>query len=164
MIYSSPKNYYIQQGALQFTLNALDDPDKISIAVASSAAIIAYAKDGNTPIIDYAPSLNYRQWRLTASPTHFEQTDKVYVYVRLSKTTDEAMLIFPYGKLPIDPSASDSSSSDDGNDIASNYYYIMLGALTPSVIDNEQVDRAWCDGDEAFSYGELDTAKQRDEE
>jgi len=183
IIYSSVKNYYLHQGALQFTLNALGDPNKISVAVAANAAIMAYAKVGNIPIIDYDPSLNYRKWQLQASPTHFERSDKVYVYVRLSKTGDDAMLIFPYEKIPLDPSLPDygSSSSDDGSSSSSdegssssssgepvdadpNYYYIMLGALTAS--DNgggSLVDRQWADGEEV-SYGELDTARYWEDE
>lgn len=153
-------------------MNALGDPNKISVAVAANAAIMAYAKVDNTPIIDFDVSLNYRTWRLQASPTHFDRSDKVYVYVRLNKTGDDAMLIFPYEKIPIDPalydSGSSSSSSDDGTSSSSsgepvdadpNYYYIMLGALTAA--DNggvTLVDRQWATG-EVLSYGELDTAR-----
>ena len=167
IIYSSAKNYYLQQGALQFTLNALGDPNKISVAVAANAAIMAYAKVDNTPIIDYDASLNYRTWRLQASPTHFDRSDKVYVYVRLSKTGDDAMVIFPYEKIPIDPALYDSGSSSSSSDEGSadpNYYYIMLGALTASDDGGlTLINRQWAAG-EVLSYGELDTARYWEEE
>ena len=168
IIYSTAKNYYLHQGAVSFTLNALGDPNKISIAVASGAAIMAYAADGNNTIIDYDMSLNYRRWTLYGSPTRFNRSDKVYVYARLSKTGDDALLIFPYEKIPIDPtyhggsssSSSSSSSSEEPSDADPNYYYIMLGALTPTV---DGSNREWATGEE-LEYGQLDTPKQREEE
>lgn len=166
MVYSSPSNYWIKQGALTFTLNALNDPDKLSVAVSAGAVIMAYAKVNNQAIIDYNAAHNYRTWVLQASPTHFERTSKVYVYARLSKVADTAMLVFPYEKIPIDPAlynSSSSSSSDEGVTVDPNYYYILLGALTPSVSGGVQVNRSW-DSVEGLSYGTLDTDEQWNEQ
>lgn len=151
MVYSSPSNYWIKQGAVTFTLNALDDPDKLAIAVSAGAVIMAYAKVNNQVIIDYNAGHNYRTWALQASPTHFERTDKVYVYARLSKVADTAMLVFPYEKMPIDP----------GDE--SDYYYILLGALTSSMNEGSQVYREW-DREEGLSFGTLDTDEQWNEQ
>ena len=158
MVYSSPSNFWIKQGAVTFTLNALNDPDKLAIAISAGAVIMAYAKVNNQVIIDYNASHNYRTWALQASPTHFERTDKVYVYARLSKVGDTAMLVFPYEKIPIDPALDEGSSNFDPN-----YYYILLGALTPSMVGDVQTLREW-DIEEGLSFGTLDTDEQWNEQ
>lgn len=166
MIYSSPSNYWILPGALTFTLNALGDADKVSVAITAGAVIMAYANIGGTPIIDYNAAHNYRSWTIQASPTQLDRHDKVYVYARLERNGTDALIIYPYQKLDIygrvgsSSSSSSSSSSDDG-DIDPNYFYIMLGALTSS--GSGTTPRTWADG-EAMSYGTLDTDQQRNEQ
>lgn len=165
MIYSSPTNYWIQPGALTFTLNALGEPDKVSVAIVSGAVIMAYVKAGGTPIIDYNAAHNYRAWTIQASPTQLDRHDKVYVYARLEKNGTDALIIYPYLKLDIygriASSSSTSSSSSDEEEIDPNYYYIMLGALTSS--GSGTTPRTWAEG-EALSYGTLDTDQQRNEQ
>ena len=89
IIYSSPNDFWIQDGAIRFELNALSDPDKIAVSLASGAVIMAW-KQG---VIDYNAGLNYRTWVLSAAPTHFNRQEKVYVYVRLSKVADTAQFL-----------------------------------------------------------------------
>lgn len=145
-IYSTPNDFWIQKGAIRFELNALGDSDKVSVSLAAGAVIMAW-KDG---VIDYNAGHNYRVWALSAAPTHFDRQDKVYVYVRLSRIGDTAQIVYPYEKIPIEP-------TDDGD------YYIMLGALTSSLNGGQTINRQWAIGEE-LNTGVLDTDQQRREE
>lgn len=145
--------YWIYDGALTFTINALGDYDKISVSIAAGAIIKAYAKINNVPVIDYGADGNPRSWALLAAPTHLNSSDAVHVYARLSKTTDTALIVYPYEYVDIDPG--------DG------YYYIYLGSLSASLIDGVEVSREWTVGGVGISftnYGELDTYKQINEQ
>lgn len=144
--YSTPNDFWIQKGAIRFELNALGDPDKVAVSLSAGAVIMAW-KEG---VIDYNAGHNYRTWVLSASPTHFDKQDKVYVYVRLSRIGDTAQVVYPYEKIAIEP--------EDGSD-----YYIMLGALTSSLNGDTPVNRAWAAGEE-LNTGVLDTDEQRREE
>ena len=159
IIYSSPNDFWIQDGAIRFELNALSDPDKIAVSLASGAVIMAW-KQG---VIDYNAGLNYRTWVLSAAPTHFNRQEKVYVYVRLSKVADTAQLVFPYEKIPLDPALYyDESDESDAPGYDLNSYYILLGALTPSLVGGETTNRYWSDEQgEEFSTGILDTDEYR---
>ena len=159
IIYSSPNDFWIQDGAIRFELNALSDPDKVAVSLAAGAVIMAW-KQG---VIDYNAALNYRTWVLSAAPTHFDRHDKVYVYVRLSKVADTAQLVFPYEKIPLDPSLYyDESDESDVPGYDLNFYYILLGALTPSSVGGETTNRYWSyEQGEEFSTGVLDTDEYR---
>lgn len=161
-IYSTPNDFWMQNGAIRFELNALGDADKISVSLAAGAVIVAWRKG----VIDYNAGLNYRAWVLSGAPTSFDRTDKVYVYVRLSKTGDTAQLVFPYEKIPMDPALYLDESDESGEPAYStDYYYILLGALTPSLVDDEAVWRYWSDEEgEEFSTGVLDTDQYRREQ
>ena len=109
-IYSTPNDFWMQNGAIRFELNALGDADKISVSLAAGAVIVAWRKG----VIDYNAGLNYRAWVLSGAPTSFDRKDKVYVYVRLSKTGDTAQLVFPYEKIPLDPALYLDESDESG--------------------------------------------------
>lgn len=162
-VYSNTSNYWIQKGALHFELNALGDPNKVSVSVAAGAVIMAW-KEG---VIDYNASHNYRTWVLNAAPTLLSRNDAVYVYARLSKVNDTAWIIYPYEEIEIAPSSSSSSSSSSDSGSSSDdgdeglYYYIKLGKLTASVVGGESVNREW---EDTLNFGTLDTDQERREQ
>ena len=66
------KDYWIASSALNITLNALGNQNRIQCSVTSGAVIRCfYEHVDEDDSLGYTVSHGYRQWSLTASPTYF---------------------------------------------------------------------------------------------
>lgn len=115
-IIATPRNYWIAPQALNITLNALGEPNRIQASVASGAAILCYVKGvkaedptdpdtaGNGDGLEYDIAHNYRRWPLRVAPTFFNSNTEKYLYVAIPRKASvgtEAMVVFPSEMLDI---------------------------------------------------------------
>lgn len=168
IVRSTPNDFYMHPNALTITLNAMGDANTLSASVYSNAKVTVFKKG----VVDYNPDNNYRQWTLTAYPTHFSDTVARYCHLAVSRSGDAAVVVYPdtlldfYGRAIDDegknfildddtllPDGSENEPSVDGD-----YYFIFLGKLSAST-DGQY--REWLT---VFSTGNLDTDQYRDEE
>ena len=81
---AQPKDYWIAQGAITITLNALGNPNRMQGSVVSGAAILCYIEgvDG----LGYDNGHRFKTWPLSLSPTYFNSNTKKYVYAAIPRT------------------------------------------------------------------------------
>lgn len=147
--------YWIAQNAITFVLNALGDPQKVSVSISSGAVVMAYMP--GVEGLGYDNGHNFRRWRLRgyasilqeAVVTHevsgepvdttYPATDPKYVYIlipRSQQVGEEALVGF--APCEIDYLGFDANGIQVGSD---NYYYLFTrGVISASV---EGGNRSW---------------------
>lgn len=151
------KDYWIHNGALTITLNALGNPNRTMCSVMTSAVIMCYIEDADEDdSLGYNAAHAYKTWPLAVSPTYFNSNTAKYVYVAIPKATSSdtrAMVVFPSEKLDID------GKNEQGAQIgASDYLYIYLQAKISAT--NGSTNRTW---ESELNTGKLDTDEGRQE-
>lgn len=119
---AQPKDYWIAQQAIDITLNALDNPNRINGTLLTGAAILCYI-DG-VEGLDYDAGHHFKTWPLTFSPTRFNNNNVKYVYVAIPRTEQigtQAVVVFPEEQL--DVYGMNASDEQVGS---ADYYYIWL--------------------------------------
>lgn len=105
----------------QFVLkNIIIEANAVSGSKPNPNYIVITAANNAGEIVHYAIEEKDRNWKITSSSLTLTNTGAFYVYVKCSKSTDAATIIFSQNKLSV----------DDGM-----YYYFPLGVLS-SVYNN----------------------------
>ena len=149
---AEPRDYWIAPEAINITLNALGDPDRIQGSVGSGSAILCYMK--GIQGLEYDNGHNYRSWPISLSPTFFNTTSKKYIYVAIPRTQlvgTQAIIVFPSQKLDVYGRAEGTIDQQTGEETpgeqigSTDYYYIWLQGIISASIDEGDAtqDRTW---------------------
>lgn len=148
--------YWIAQNAITFVLNAMGDPQKVSVSISSGAVVMAYMP--GVEGLGYDNSHSYRRWRLRgyasilqeAVVTHevsgepvdttYPATGEKYVYILIPRNTqtvgEEALIGF--APCEIDYLGYDANGIQVGNN---NYYYLYTQGIISASVDSGP--RSW---------------------
>lgn len=137
-----PQNpqYWINQRALTFSENDLENVNRIAVSLVSGTVIMVYEKG----VIDYAPDGNFQKWTLKGYSTRLVSNSAHHIYARLSRTEKDALIVFSINNYNIDGSittvVTDASGNpvldEDGKEQATtsepnpNYWYVKIGEIT----------------------------------
>lgn len=77
----SNKTYYINEDALYFAENDLNDPNKVSVGLVAGTVIMVHVKG----FIDYASNGNYQRFPIEAYKTDLKHNTALYIYVRINR-------------------------------------------------------------------------------
>ena len=152
------KDYWIAPNAVNITLNALGEANRIQGSVASGAVIMCWI-DGIAEL-GYDNGHEYRRWPLSLSPTYFNSDSAKYVYAAIPRSTSigsQAVIVFPSEQLDIN--GQNASEQQIGS---TDYLYIYLhGIISEVLTENNSTFRRWT-LDPKENWGQLDTAAARD--
>lgn len=152
------KDYWIAPNAVNITLNALGEANRIQGSVASGAVIMCWI-DGIAEL-GYDNGHEYRRWPLSLSPTYFNTDTAKYVYAAVPRSTSigsQAVIVFPSEQLDIN--GQNASEQQIGS---TDYLYIYLhGIISEVLTENNSTFRRWT-LDPKENWGQLDTAAARD--
>lgn len=152
------KDYWIAPNAVNITLNALGEANRIQGSVASGAVIMCWI-DGIAEL-GYDNGHEYRRWPLSLSPTYFNSDSAKYVYAAIPRSTSigsQAVIVFPSEQLDIN--GQNASEEQIGS---TDYLYIYLhGIISEVLTENGSTFRRWT-LDPRENWGQLDTAAARD--
>jgi hypothetical protein len=96
--------------------------------------------------IDYLPNGEYKTWKLTGYNTRLNRTEEHYIYARLTRNSDTAMILFSVNEYAIDGSIGGQNPSE-------YYYYIRIGKITAT----DKLEEATLDREITLDYGKLST-------
>lgn len=156
MIQFLSSQYWIARNAITFVLNAMGDPQKVSVSISSGAVVMAYMP--GVEGLGYDNSHSYRRWRLRgyasilqeAVVTHevsgepvddtYPATGEKYVYILIPRNTqtvgEEALIGF--APCEIDYLGFDANGIQVGNN---NYYYLYTQGIISASVDSGP--RSW---------------------
>lgn len=156
MIHFLTSQYWIARNAITFVLNAMGDPQKVSVSISSGAVVMAYMP--GVEGLGYDNSHSYRRWRLRgyasilqeAVVTHevsgepvddtYPATGEKYVYILIPRNTqtvgEEALIGF--APCEIDYLGFDANGVQVGNN---NYYYLYTQGIISASVDSGP--RSW---------------------
>ena len=125
--------HYINERALTFSENDLNDPMRVAVSLVSGTVIMVYVPG----TIDYAADGNYERWTLKGYSTKLVNDAAHYIYARLSRTDRTALVVFSVKDYNIDGSITTITGKDEeGNDItettdpSASFFYVKIGELT----------------------------------
>ena len=121
--------HYINERALTFSENDLNDPQRVAVSLVSGTVIMAYVPG----TIDYAADGNYERWTLKGYSTKLINDAAHYIYARLSRTDRTALIVFSVKDYNIDGSITTVNETDGTStttDPSADYFYIKIGELT----------------------------------
>ena len=117
--------YYIKPRAVSFAENDLGDVNRVYVSIASGTTIMVYVPEDN--LIPYDDDKEYQKWVLTGYPTKLATSDAYYIYARLSRSDNRAIILFSTKKYKVDGSIE---GEEGGGNASGNYYYIPVGNVT----------------------------------
>lgn len=136
--------YRLSYQGVSLVENALGNPNLIQISVLSNCTITVAP---NTDYgITYLPNGEYRSWNLSGYNTRLNRAEAHYIYARLSRESDNAMILFSVNDYAID-------GSIDGEDPSEDFYYIRIGNIT----ETDAVSDATLDREITLDFGYLTT-------
>ena len=121
--------HYINERALTFSENDLNDPMRVAVSLVSGTVIMAYVPG----TIDYAADGNYERWTLKGYSTKLINDAAHYIYARLSRTDRTALIVFSVKDYNIDGSITTVNETDGTStttDPSADHFYIKIGELT----------------------------------
>lgn len=137
-----PQNpqYWINQRALTFSENDLENVNRIAVSLVSGTVIMVYEKG----VIDYAPDGNFQKWTLKGYSTRLVSNSAHHIYARLSRTEKDALIVFSINNYNIDGSITTIVTDASGNPVLDedgkeqtttsepnpNYWYVKIGEIT----------------------------------
>ena len=151
-------NYWIAPNAVNITLNALGNENRIQGSVASGAVISCYIESvtpggANGDGLGLDNGRNPKRWPLVISPTYFNSDTQKYVYAaipRRSSFSTQAVIVFPSEKIDIY-----GVNANDEQIGSSDYFYIWLqGIISAPVINSGVLKREWT---QEITWGSLGT-------
>lgn len=146
----SNQTYRITYQGISLVENALDNPNLIQISVTSECVImVAPNKDYG---IDYLPNGEYRSWKMIGVNTRLNRIEAHNIYARLSRSSNEAMILFS-----INDYALDGSKGPDG-EASTQYYYVKIGSITAT----DSLTDATLDREITIDFGYLTTPAGQD--
>lgn len=121
--------HYINERALTFSENDLNEPMRVAVSLVSGTVIMAYVPG----TIDYAADGNYERWTLKGYSTKLVNDAAHYIYARLSRTERTALIVFSVKDYNVDGSITAVNETDGTfttTDPSADYFYIKIGELT----------------------------------
>lgn len=136
--------YRISYQGVSMTENALENPNLIQVGVVPGCTIMVAPQKSYG--IDYLPNGEYRSWTLTGYNTRLNRTEAHYIYARLERDSDDAMVLFSVNDYATDGSIGGENPSED-------FYYIRIGSITAT----DSLEAATLDREITLDYGKLST-------
>lgn len=136
--------YRISYQGVSMIENALENPNLIQVGVVPGCTIMVTPQKSYG--IDYLPNGEYRSWTLTGYNTRLNRTEAHYIYARLERDSDDAMVLFSVNDYATDGSIGGENPSED-------FYYIRIGSITAT----DSLEAATLDREITLDYGKLST-------
>lgn len=136
--------YRISYQGVSMIENALENPNLIQVGVVPECTIMVAPQKSYG--IDYLPNGEYRSWTLTGYNTRLNRTEAHYIYARLERGSDDAMVLFSVNDYATDGSIGGENPSED-------FYYIRIGSITAT----DSLEAATLDREITLDYGKLST-------
>ena len=143
--------YRISYQGVSMTENALGNPNLIQVGVVPGCTIMVAPQKSYG--IDYLPNGEYRSWTLTGYNTRLNRTEAHYIYARLERGSDDAMVLFSVNDYATDGSIGGENPSED-------FYYIRIGSITAT----DSLEAATLDREITLDYGKLSTPAGNDQD
>lgn len=143
--------YRISYQGVSMTENALENPNLIQVGVVPGCTIMVAPQKSYG--IDYLPNGEYRSWTLTGYNTRLNRTEAHYIYARLERGSDDAMVLFSVNDYATDGSIGGENPSED-------FYYIRIGSITAT----DSLEAATLDREITLDYGKLSTPAGNDQD
>lgn len=143
--------YRISYQGVSMTENALENPNLIQVGVVTGCTIMVAPQKSYG--IDYLPNGEYRSWTLTGYNTRLNRTEAHYIYARLERGSDDAMVLFSVNDYATDGSIGGENPSED-------FYYIRIGSITAT----GSLEAATLDREITLDYGKLFTPEGNDQD
>ena len=168
-----PQNpqYWINQRALTFSENDLENVNRIAVSLVSGTVIMVYEKG----VIDYAPDGNFQKWALKGYSTRLVSDLAHHIYARLSRTEKDALIVFSINNYNIDGSITTIVTDASGNPVLDedgkkqtttsepnpNYWYVKIGEITATV-GNSKRELTYDSGALGTKKGDAETGSWTD--
>lgn len=136
--------YRISYQGVSMIENALENPNLIQVGVVPGCTIMVAPQKSYG--IDYLPNGEYRSWTLTGYNTRLNRTETHYIYARLERDSDDAIVLFSVNDYATDGSIGGENPSED-------FYYIRIGSITAT----DKLEGATLDREITLDYGKLST-------
>lgn len=136
--------YRISYQGVSMIENALENPNLIQVGVVPGCTIMVAPQKSYG--IDYLPNGEYRSWTLTGYNTRLNRTEAHYIYARLERDSDDAMVLFSVNDYATDGSIGGENPRED-------FYYIRIGSITAT----DSLEAATLDREITLDYGKLFT-------
>lgn len=143
--------YRISYQGVSMIENALGNPNLIQVGVVPGCTIMVAPQKSYG--IDYLPNGEYRSWTLTGYNTRLNRTEAHYIYARLERDSDDAMVLFSVNDYATDGSIGGENPSED-------FYYIRIGSITAT----DKLEGATLDREITLDYGKLSTPAGNDQD
>lgn len=143
--------YRISYQGVSMIENALENPNLIQVGVVPGCTIMVAPQKSYG--IDYLPNGEYRSWTLTGYNTRLNRTEAHYIYARLERDSDDAMVLFSVNDYATDGSIGGENPSED-------FYYIRIGSITAT----DSLEAATLDREITLDYGRLSTPEGNDQD
>lgn len=143
--------YRISYQGVSMIENALGNPNLIQVGVVPGCTIMVAPQKSYE--IDYLPNGEYRSWTLTGYNTRLNRTEAHYIYARLERDSDDAMVLFSVNDYATDGSIGGENPSED-------FYYIRIGSITAT----DKLEGATLDREITLDYGKLFTPEGNDQD
>ena len=143
--------YRISYQGVSMIENALENPNLIQVGVVPVCTIMVAPQKSYG--IDYLPNGEYRSWTLTGYNTRLNRTEAHYIYARLERDSDDAMVLFSVNDYATDGSIGGENPSED-------FYYILIGSITAT----DSLEAATLDREITLDYGKLSTPEGNDQD
>lgn len=143
--------YRISYQGVSMIENALENPNLIQVGVVPGCTIMVAPQKSYG--IDYLPNGEYRSWTLTGYNTRLNRMEAHYIYARLERDSDDAMVLFSVNDYATDGSIGGENPSED-------FYYIRIGSITST----DSLEAATLDREITLDYGKLSTPAGNDQD
>lgn len=144
------RDYRITYDGVSMVENALENPNLIQVSVISGCTVMVAP---NSYGVSYLPNGEYRSWNLSGYNTRLNKNDAHYIYARLNREDNNAMILFSVNDYAFDGKKTGDSSSSAASE---DFYYLKIGSITAT--DSE----ASLDREITFDGGYLSTPQAGD--
>lgn len=122
-------NYRITYEGVSMVENALGNPNLVQISVTSGCTIVVPGSDENKKFgIDYLPNGEARSWKLNGLNTRINKKEAHFIFARLGRNEESALLVFSTNDYRIDGSVvSGETLTTPASD---SFFYIKVGSIT----------------------------------
>ncbi len=122
-------NYRITYEGVSMVENALGNPNLVQISVTSGCTIVVPGSDENKKFgIDYLPNGEARSWKLNGLNTRINKKEAHFIYARLGRNEESALLVFSTNDYRIDGSVV--SGETEIMPASDSFFYIKVGSIT----------------------------------
>lgn len=122
-------NYRITYEGVSMVENALGNPNLVQISVTSGCTIVVPGSDENKKFgIDYLPNGEARSWKLNGLNTRINKKEAHFIFARLGRNEESALLVFSTNDYRIDGSVV--SGETEIMPASDSFFYIKVGSIT----------------------------------